>query len=292
MTGERFASIALFAAVAVLAGCSSDLTVDEYPASAAMKDMPGGAGEAPKQAYGAVEWDDSVAEVKERFKGSQPWTGDEYGVYVLDDALDDILRELHRKSAPPPKDGKEEDEDKDLKEAKGLLPDAERKNFIVRQLSFIQGGSRVCVYWLEVNRPDRPSKLVDEIVWSKMALVRTLYSNPPVTLEKVVEKQRAIYGEPRVKEFRSDDAWSWYLKKIDPKVWFVPKKESLWEKSGLTVMLYDWKDPKDPSGEIELIVRNERVFSEFKAKVADRVAKLKAESEAKAKADEANALAH
>ena len=156
-------------------------------------------------------------------------------------------------------------------EAKKLISNREQENFIIRQIAFQSGKSDVTIYWFEVNDPNRPSHLVDSILWSKMCMIRIFHYDPPVPFEKVKASQEERYGKPEVKDFKESEVWDWYKKQVEPRVSYHPEHEYLWRKNGLTIMLYDWRNPESESGRSELTIRNDAVFKEFEGKIRERL---------------------
>jgi len=263
------------ALAALASACGSDPAPGAYPVDAFMSlpDYSASPSIDPSaSAYKDIKWGDSVAQVEAYLKGPHPWTGDPFGVYVRARIIEEVEKAAFARHKPPLKDGEKADPDKDLEKAKKLLSEDEAGNFIVRRISFDAGRSDVVVYWFEVNDPARPSRFVDSVIWSKMCMVRIVYYDPPISFNAVMDSQVKRNGsQPVVRELKESELWKWYKKQVDPKESYHPEKESKWQVNGLTVLLYDWKDPEEKQGHCELILVNEKVFSEFQGKVDSRI---------------------
>ncbi len=275
------------------ASCSSDLKNEDYPASA-LKTLPSPSQDSalPAAAYKDFLWADSVGKVESVLKESHPWTGDPFGVYVRSQVLNGVLLSAYEKDAPPPKDGEKLSPEKKLEAAKKLLPKKDQEDFIIKQISFVQGKSDVTIYWFEVNDPKRPSRFVDSIIWSKMCMVRIFHYDPPLPFPRVYASQEERFGSPAVRELKESEVWDWYKKQVEPRVSYHPEKEFLWRKGGMTVLLYDWRNPEDPSGRSELEIRNDVVFKEFEDKIRERLETVAKDKAAKAEESAKKALAY
>lgn len=291
--GKLFSLSAAGALAFIAASCSTDLKNEDYPVSA-LKTLPcpGQDASLPAAAYKDFLWSDSIPKVEASLKDSHPWTGDPFGVYMRGQVVDGVLLAAYAKTAPAPKDGKELSAGEKLDAARKLLPKKDQNDFIIRQIAFSQGESDVTIYWFEVNDPTRPSRFVDRIVWSKMCMVRIFHHDPPVPFPRVYAAQEERFGKPATRELKDSDVWDWYKRKVEPRVSYHPEKEYLWRKGGLTVMLYDWRDPEAESGRNELAIRNDAVFKEFEDMISSRIEAVAREKAAKSEASAKQALSY
>jgi hypothetical protein len=148
-------------------------------------------------------------------------------------------------------------------------------------MAFKSGKSEITLYWFEINDPKRHSRFVDHVIWSKMCMVKVFFDDPPLSFPRVYASQEERYGKPETKNFTDSSLWDWFKKNVDPHVSYHPDKEFSWRKDGLTVALYDWKDPKAETGRSELLIRNDAIFKEFIEKIHARVAEIKKEKAGK-----------
>ena len=275
------------------ASCSTDLKNEDYPASA-LKTLPplGEDQSVPAAAYKDFLWSDSIGKVESVLKDSHPWTGDPFGVYIRSQVINGVLLQIYEKDAPPPKDGKPLSPEKKLEAAKKLISKKDQEDFIIRQLAFNLGKSDVTIYWFEVNDPKRPSRFVDQIVWSKMCMVRIFHHDPPLSFPRVYASQEERFGVPATRDFKESAVWDWYKKQVEPRVSYHPEKEYLWRKGGMTVLLYDWRNPEAESGRSELLLRNEAVFNEFEGKISERIESVSKDKAVKTEESAKQALSY
>ncbi len=211
-------------------------------------------------AYGQILWSDDIKTAIQKAGQGAEWTADPYGLAVFDMYMNVVT------------DNKKDVEDK-LKDI-----------FIIKQIKFQASLSNVGIYWLEKNNPDRPSKFIDDIVWSKMVMVFIEYKDP-LDFQKVLTKQKSLYGEPRTRAL-TEDNWEWYKKaKIRRNIEKYPDMEYVWNNSKTRVYLYDWSYEKDEKtvARPELTVENLQVIQEFQELIRKELSNLKAKEEEKQK---------
>lgn len=211
-------------------------------------------------AYGQILWSDDIkTAIKKAGQGSE-WTADPYGLEVFDMYMNAVTG------------NKKETEDK-LKDI-----------FIIKEIKFQAPLSNVAIYWLERNNPDRSSKFIDDIVWSKMVMVFIEYKDP-LDFQKVLNKQKSLYGEAQTRKLTEDD-WEWYKKaKIRRSVDKYPDTEYLWKSPKQRVYLYDWSYEKDDKtvSRSELTIENLAVIQEFQDLISKELNAIKAKEEDKQK---------
>jgi hypothetical protein len=201
-------------------------------------------------AYKSIDWNDSPQTAIKKIGKGRVWAAGKYGYYRLDELIDQATKE---------------------EDIRTVL----KKYFIAREVRLNVAKTVVHIYWFELNDKNRPSKLIDKIIKSKLVIVRVEFSSE-YRLKRLMSGLEDRYGHYKITELEDTPYWKGYKKaEVYKQFSDFPKREYKWEKGNVCLKLYDWSGDDDDDVEIcELVKENKEAIEDIKKDINKEVAAM------------------